>query len=206
MTREQILSSIPNDYKPFVHAAVPTIIGLFTFWRSVRLVDHFGLNEMLIVIVTMIAAMQFEWLVHRYVLHKPFPLLGFIHRRHVDHHIVYTDADMQMNSKRELYLILMPAYAIVAVLVTLLPMLIAIVMIFGDNTAEIVLATMTVFFLSYEWLHLSYHLPKDSFVGSNRVIRWLREHHQRHHTPELSQSFNFNVTFPLFDWLLGTKI
>ncbi|MBK7399278.1 MAG: hypothetical protein IPJ34_24170 [Myxococcales bacterium] len=32
-------------------------------------------------------------------------------------------------------------------------------------------------------------------------MRFLREHHRRHHHPRLMQRWNFNVTIPLFDWL-----
>ena len=34
--------------------------------------------------------------------------------------------------------------------------------------------------------------------------RLRRSDHAMHHTPELMQRWNFNVTVPLADWLLGT--
>jgi sterol desaturase/sphingolipid hydroxylase (fatty acid hydroxylase superfamily) len=60
------------------------------------------------------------------------------------------------------------------------------------------------FFLSYEWLHLSYHLPKESFIGRLGIVALLREHHRRHHDPRLMKRWNFNVTVPVFDWIRGT--
>jgi sterol desaturase/sphingolipid hydroxylase (fatty acid hydroxylase superfamily) len=56
----------------------------------------------------------------------------------------------------------------------------------------------------YEVSHLSYHLPPESFVGRRRLVRWLREHHARHHDPRLMQKWNFNVTIPFWDWIRGT--
>jgi len=41
-------------------------------------------------------------------------------------------------------------------------------------------------------------------VGRSRLIRWLRRTHAMHHTPELMQKWNFNVTVPLADVVLGT--
>ena len=59
--------------------------------------------------------------------------------------------------------------------------------------------------LSYEALHLAYHLPERSLVGRLRVIRILRQHHRTHHRLALSQCWNFNVTLPLWDVLMGTR-
>jgi sterol desaturase/sphingolipid hydroxylase (fatty acid hydroxylase superfamily) len=58
--------------------------------------------------------------------------------------------------------------------------------------------------LVYEWLHLAYHLPDESFIGRRLLIRRLRQHHARHHNPKLMQRWNMNVTLPLFDWVFGT--
>ena len=58
--------------------------------------------------------------------------------------------------------------------------------------------------VSYEWLHLSYHLPQDSFIGRRSIIRLLRQTHALHHDPRLMQRYNFNVTLPLWDLVRGT--
>ena len=36
------------------------------------------------------------------------------------------------------------------------------------------------------------------------ILGVLRRHHAWHHTPELMQRWNFNVTVPLADWILRT--
>jgi len=64
--------------------------------------------------------------------------------------------------------------------------------------------TSMAFFLSYEWLHMAYHMPEDSRIGRMAIIRRLREQHRRHHEPRLMKRWNFNVTFPVFDVILGT--
>jgi sterol desaturase/sphingolipid hydroxylase (fatty acid hydroxylase superfamily) len=58
--------------------------------------------------------------------------------------------------------------------------------------------------VSYEWLHLAYHLPADSFIGRRWLIARLRRHHALHHDPRLMQKWNFNVTFPIWDRVRGT--
>ncbi len=32
----------------------------------------------------------------------------------------------------------------------------------------------------------------------------LRHHHTVHHDPRLMNRYNFNITYPIFDWLFGT--
>ena len=58
--------------------------------------------------------------------------------------------------------------------------------------------------VSYEWLHLSYHLPPESFIGRLWLVRVLKKHHATHHDPQLMQKWNFNVTIPLWDLVRGT--
>ena len=60
--------------------------------------------------------------------------------------------------------------------------------------------------MTYEILHLSYHLPPDSFVGSMPFVDRLRRHHFVHHDPGVMAKANFNITFPIFDALMGTTV
>jgi len=55
-----------------------------------------------------------------------------------------------------------------------------------------------------EWLHLLYHLPEGSRLGELALIRALKRHHQTHHNPALMNDCNFNITFPIWDWVKGT--
>ena len=66
------------------------------------------------------------------------------------------------------------------------------------------MASAAAYVLAYEWLHLCYHLPAQSFLGRMRAIRALRRHHAVHHSPRLMVTHNLSVTFPLWDWVRGT--
>ena len=65
-------------------------------------------------------------------------------------------------------------------------------------------ASVVLYVLSYEWLHLAYHLPQDRWLARTALVRTLRRHHQLHHAPHLMHRWNFNVTVPLWDWVRGT--
>ena len=67
------------------------------------------------------------------------------------------------------------------------------------------MAYVTATYLLYEMLHFSYHLPRDHWLHRHVPGLWrLRHLHVLHHQREHMTEINFNLTFPLTDWLLGT--
>lgn len=203
--RAAIVGTIPPGYSPVVHFLVPAVLGLGAMVGALFRLSAVRPAELLTVPVALLLAFGFEWRVHQLVLHKRMPLLGTLYERHeLAHHVIYVYDDLTMRSAREAWLVMMPPYAVVLVFLVDLPFALAAAALFTANVGCLFLATSMLFFLSYEWLHLSYHLPKDSVIGRARVVSLLREHHRRHHDPRLMKRWNFNVTLPLFDWIHGT--
>ncbi len=206
--RAQIIALMPARYSPTLHFAIPAILGLGVFVLAiVRLrTNLLRLDELLAIPITLFAAFGFEWRAHKDILHRRLPLLGVLYERHeLHHHVIFTDRDMAIRDPRERWFVLMPPYAIVLVFLTLVaPLAYALEKYVSTNVAMLVTATSMAFFLSYEWLHLAYHLPPDHPIGRLSLIAKLREHHRRHHEPRLMKRWNFNVTVPVFDWLHGT--
>ena len=112
--------------------------------------------------------------------------------------------DMSLRDWRELRLVLLPAYGIMLIALSALPSSAALIVFGQRNVGPLFLATAVGCMLAYEWLHLSYHLPKGHPLGKSRAIRWMCWHHALHHNPARMQKWNFNVNPPLFDWILGT--
>lgn len=204
--RTSIVANIPDWYNPAVHLAIPTVIGLALIVAAALRIQGLRWFELITVPITLFAAFGFEWRAHKHILHRRRPLLGLLYVRHeLMHHVIYTYEHMAMKSSRELWLILMPAYAIVLVFAMVLPVALVVARLLGENTALLMVIASMAFFLSYEWLHMAYHMPDDSAVGRLKIIRRLREQHRRHHEPRLMKRWNFNVTFPVFDAILGTS-
>src|SRR5262249_9144909 len=111
---------------------------------------------------------------------------------------------MAMRSAQEFRLVLIPFYGILAIFVSELPVTLGLWYFASPNLAALWVASTMGYVVAYEWLHHSYHLPVDHPIGRSRLISVLRGHHARHHTPERMQRWNFNVTVPLADWVLGT--
>lgn len=204
--RDKIIKTIPISYHDTLHAFIPTFVGLAVIIISLLTICQFSFWMVPLVILTLFSCFGFEWYVHKHVLHMPWKWLESIHVKHMAHHILYTNADMTMRDRKELYFILMPSYAIFVILILVTPIVAGLALTFGPDIARIVLATLSGFFLTYEWLHYAYHHPPNTFISNLKLIKILRNHHLKHHNPRKMQHYNFNVTLPVFDWIMKTKI
>lgn len=203
--RKQIISEIPITYNPYVHALIPSTIGIFFIVTALMSLSNVTSLSLLTIPITIFLLFGFEWAVHKYVLHKKqFGLKELYEKHELMHHIIYTNTDMSMKDKKELYLILMPSYAIVLIFILLLPLIFLLTSLLSANVALLTLATALAFFLTYEWLHFCYHLPADTWLARRKTIQSLRRLHTVHHNPIHMKKWNFNVTFPIFDRILRT--
>ncbi len=203
--RRAIVELVPSWYRPLPHLVLPSLFGLLTAVFAVTQLRELRLIELGVIPIAVLVGFAFEWRVHKSVLHRRVPGLGVIYDRHeLQHHVVFTHDDMAMRGPRELQLILMPAYAIVLIAVFNAPLAYLASRLVSPNVGYLYLVTAMSFFLTYEWLHLAYHLPPSHPLGRLRLVARLREHHRKHHDPRLMRSWNFNVTVPMFDWIHRT--
>jgi hypothetical protein len=203
--RQRALAEIPWWYHPYGHLAATTGIGLAVLVLSATHIFEVRATDLIVVPLVVLLANYFEWRVHRYVLHRRFWPFEVIYDRHTPmHHMVYVEDDMALRDKKEFRLILIPAAGVLGIVLAAAPVAFAIAKLWSSGAGWLFLLTASLFMVSYEVLHLCYHAPKDSFIGRRALIAKLRTHHARHHDPRLMQRYNFNVTVPLFDWIMGT--
>lgn len=203
--RAELLSRIPRWYAPWAHLAFPAIAGLAIAVFALTRIEDLRPWQLACVPLFLAFGNAVEWHAHRGLLHRRTRFLEVLYVRHTpQHHAVYVADDMAISSARELKLILLPAYGVLGILAVTSPITVAFMWLGQPNLAALWVASVVTYVLSYEWLHLAYHLPEASFVGSLRPIRRLRRHHQLHHAPHLMQRWNFNVTLPLWDHVRGT--
>ncbi len=202
--RAEVLARIPRWYSPWAHLAFPSFVGIGFITAAVCVLRAPTPRELLVVPLVLVLSNFNEWRIHKHILHRrSWPLETLFWRHTPEHHVIFIRDDMAMRSPREFHLVLIPAYGILGIFVTLLPIT-AVLWWLSPNVAALWVASSMGYVVAYEWLHLAYHMPADSAVGRSRLVAWLRHHHAVHHTPELMQRWNFNVTVPLADWALGT--
>jgi hypothetical protein len=205
--RSAVLARAPRWYDPRFHLAVPSAFAVGAIAAALALLRDPTAWAFLTVPVVYVLTNVNEWYIHRDLLHRRNPFARVLYERHTpEHHMIYVTDDMAMRDSREFRLVLIPAYGLFLIFVSLLPIASLVWLAFGRNVALLYTATAMAYSASYEWLHLSYHLPPESRIGRSRWIRRLRRHHAIHHDPRLMQRWNFNVTIPLWDWVQGTIV
>ncbi len=205
--RQAAIADIPWWYSPWGHLAATTGIGLAVLVVSTsRLVTlPVRWTDWLVVPLVCVFANFFEWHVHKHVLHKRRWPVEVIYDKHTPmHHMVYVENDMALRDPKEMRLVLIPAMGVLGIVVTAAPIAFVLAHLWSAAAGWLLLLTASLFMVTYELLHLAYHAPATSFVGRLGLVRRLRAHHARHHDPRLMQRYNFNVTVPLFDWIMGT--
>lgn len=206
--RARALAAIPRWYRPWAHLAATAGIGVVVW--AVALVALVRTPpraiDALVPPVVLVLANALEWAAHKHLLHKRrWPLHELFDRHTPEHHAVYVDGDMAIGDARELRLVLIPAVGVLGIVLAMSAFGAVFAMLLGAGAGWLFVLTASSYVVGYELSHLAYHLPATHPVGRLRAIGWLREHHSIHHDPSLMQKRNFNVTIPLFDWLLGTS-
>jgi hypothetical protein len=110
---------------------------------------------------------------------------------------------MSFEGMRDWRVILFPAWLIVIVSVVLL-MVWLVLERFNNNVTSLFVGTALFGYLCYEILHACEHLPDSHPISRLFWVRHMRKLHELHHRRELMQTSNFNIVFPLWDWLYGT--
>ena len=139
-----------------------------------------------------------EYLEHRYLLHRNSRLGAFAFRIHtLEHHVFFTDEEFAPESRRDWYFVLFPARLVIGYLAGVVGLFTLLGRLITPNVGWLFGATAAAFFFLYEVVHFCSHFG---------LLGWLGEHHRRHHRAERMTGYNFNVVFPVFDWLFGTRL
>jgi len=202
--RDEMRAQISPRYSPVLHVAVPALVGLGLIAFAIANLHAVKWWEWLLVPIVYVLSNAVEHRAHKHALHRRTPGLTVLYDRHTPmHHRVFIAKDMSVRDRREWALVLLPWFGIVAIAVLTAPITLAL-WFTERNLACLFVVTTMGYVLSYEWLHLAYHLPPDGFIGRRALVRALRRHHATHHHPPLMQKWNFNVTVPLWDWVRHT--
>lgn len=147
-----------------------------------------------------------EWAGHKYVMHRPVRGFGLIYKRHsLQHHRFFTDEHMEIDSLRDFKAVLFPPMLVAFFGVAFfLPMGLIMAWLFTTNVALLTVATGFAYYLNYELFHMAYHLKKDHWVHRIPGFSAMARLHTTHHDQRIMAHKNFNITYPIMDWVMGT--
>jgi len=203
--RDQLAPKIPRLYDPFVYFGASNMVAGVAIVGALALLHEVRAWEWLIVPAAFLVANWVEYRVHRGPMHhkrRPWEILFERHTR--QHHVYFDNAHMSARSAREYYWVFFPWWAVGLVVITAALFSFPLWLFASRNLGLLFFAVGIAYYLTYEWLHLFYHLPAHSAIGRMRLVQQLRRLHTAHHDTALMTTLNFNITFPLCDWLFGT--
>jgi hypothetical protein len=157
-------------------------------------------------VVAMVYGSLFEWLLHKYFMHRPFGKFTYPFERHaqVHHRIFRADPSYHLIREEDKYTIPMAWWnGPVLIAVGIIPFV-----IFSAFTGHWALlwGALTAcigYYAAYEYIHWCMHLPRKRYVERSGIFFRLNGHHLLHHR---YMHKNFNVVFPLADLCLGTLL
>lgn len=205
--RDEFIESIPRWYSGSVHFTLIHIFTLGTIAACLAALREPMWKQWLLVPCFFIFANAFEWWIHRGPMHHRTPALSLLYQRHtLEHHVVFTDKVMGLRNDRELYYVLFPPWFLPLILAMNLPLALLLSFAGSPNLGFLFYASALAYYLVYEWFHCVHHIPPETWIGRRAIVGRLRRHHTDHHDPARMEKGNFNVSFPLWDWLLGSTL
>lgn len=197
----------PAWLRGWPHFTLITLLGLSTTALCAWLIQAPAWWEWAAIPIGFTLANLVEYLAHRYPMHHPMKPLWIMYEKHtLEHHRFFTEAAMEAESSGDFDMVLFSLPALIFFLVgTGLPIAVAFFAFVSWNAGWIFVALAIDYYVFYEYCHLAYHLPEESWVGRIPGMAALRRHHTDHHDRNLMERWNFNITFPIFDGVFGTS-
>ena len=194
---------IGKQYSGIRHLLITTSIVALVLIYGILNLRNLHVNELIIVPITIILGNLTVYLIHRFPMHRKLNAIYFIFRNHtLIHHYLFDENSMEYESTKDFKMILLSPLLISIVLsLLILPSHFLFRYLFTDNVGFLLLMAGTLYMGIYEWMHLSFHTPKDHWVNGIPGISWMRRHHTIHHRKAIMSKVNFNIVFPLSDFI-----
>lgn len=199
-------SIAPPGYHGGRHALIVAVCGGGMLAITASLLSVADLARLWWLIpATLVVANVVEYLVHRHLMHRDTRLLHAMYLRHtVRHHRYFTRDDIEVTHHADLHAVLFPPLLLFFFALVALGVATVVGLAFGHSAGVLFFALSLAYYLAYEVLHLLAHWPQHGALMRSALLRRLLRHHRLHHTPQVMNQGNYNIVFPLGDWLFGT--
>lgn len=198
---------IGAGYRGWRHFWFTTTFCLVAVVLCILSVEGVTTAEWMTLPVVFLYANLVEYLGHRGPMHHPNRVLSLLYHRHTkQHHRFFTDQDMSYESSQDFKAVLFPPVMILFFVGGFgVPLWVLLYFTASQNVAWLAVATAVAYYLNYEWLHFAYHCNPSSWIGRLPGVQSLRRLHLHHHNPGLMKRYNYNITYPICDWLFRTR-
>lgn len=197
---------VSQAYSGPLHLATTISVSLLIASLSAMMLDDVSPLEWLTIPLTFLYANLSEYLGHKGPMHHKIRFLGPIFERHsIQHHAFFTDESLTYDTTQDFKAVLFPPILLLFFNGCFaLPVGALLYFLVSPNVSFLFVLTAILYFLNYELLHLAYHMDPQSWVGRLPFMGRLRAHHSCHHDTRKMTLYNFNITYPICDYLFGT--
>lgn len=206
--RARYRAQISPRYSGPLHALWVAAVGIAAIIYSAGQLHAVTTAEWLVLLLALLVGNVGEYSIHKKLGHQKRQGPGrLFYQRHTgDHHSFFTEEQMLWDSSRDWRVVLFPPWLIVVVLaVVAAPGGWLLSRLVSDNAGWLWALGVTATYLLYEMLHFSDHLPPTHWLHRHVPgLAYMAKLHHIHHRRAVMTEVNFNLTFPLTDWLLGT--
>lgn len=146
-----------------------------------------------------------EYFLHRFPMHRLTFLKG-IYKLHTSvHHRYFTSELMNIESKEDIFHVSTSIKIICLFIGSIVLPISFLISLLSLNLGILFFIVAMSYYLVYELTHLYCHLPPDRWWGNIPYLRSCRRRHRRHHNPKIMRTKDFNVSFPIFDYIFNTR-
>jgi len=204
--RRRYRAGISRWYNAWLHGGFVFAYGLIALGVLVSQLENVGATTWLMIPLGLIVFNFGEYTVHRHFGHHKYRIGALFYKRHTgDHHSFFVETKMTYEGARDWRVIFFPAWLIVLYsLGIVLPAYAIFAYLIDQNAGVLFAATLLAGYLTYEFFHACQHLPAEHWLAKLPWVRETAQLHRLHHRRDLMQRCNFNLVFPLMDWLHGT--
>lgn len=197
---------VSSLYSGWLHLAFTSLCSLAVIAYALFNVVQPTWKELAVVPLSCLYANLVEYLGHRWPMHNPYRFLEIIYERHArEHHRYFVHDAMEARNSRDFAMVLFPPIMVVFFIgLFAVPVAYGLHRWVSPNTGFLFLATGVAYFLNYEWFHFAYHMPEDSWARGVPGMETLLKLHTTHHDQRLMKRYNFNITYPVGDFIFGT--
>ena len=159
-------------------------------------------SQMLAFLGAILYGSFFEWFVHKHFMHSTKWLREPFERHAILHHGMQRSlrSFFARPSDNPQYMLIEASFFPFVWLLHV-PLYLGIDHFVAHHTGIGIALGTACYCAAYEFVHWCEHVPRDRWIERTRAFRFLLEHHRVHH---LYPKKNYNVVFPLADWILGT--
>jgi hypothetical protein len=169
------------------------------------LVSHFSLYIVLLLPAYFLFDNLLEYILHRFPMHHKMKNFEMVYEHVTIHHNFYYGEHFYFEEPRDYYAAILPRYIFLGLTAVITVVSLILWPLFGLGHAVFFAMTAYSYYLLYELLHFSYHSPESSFLKKLPFVRRLSRQHILHHRSRDLANYNFNITFPIFDFVFGTR-